>query len=287
MSRIIYVNGRYQPYYKAYIHAEDRGFVFADAAYEVCEVFGGQLVDSERHLKRLQRSLGEMMLKIEHSPHALLMIMKEIVRRNRVQDGALYLQISRGMAKRNFIFPPPETTKPTIVCWARSQSRTIGNEKALKGIRVKTVPDMRWQRVDIKTVGLLASVLARQEAFEQGAEEAWLYDTYRCITEGAASNAWIIDQSDHLITHPATQHILKGVTRDVVFDICQKLDLSIVERKFTIDEAYEAKEAFITAATALIMPVIQIDDYQIGKGKPGQKTLKLRDLFHHFAIVEA
>lgn len=283
MSRIIYINGTYQPYENATLHVEDRATLFADSVYEVIEIKSGNLVDQQPHIQRLQRSLDEIHLTTDFSLHTLPFIMRETIRRNRVKNGSIYIQISRGVAKRDFIFPDPQETPATIIMFARSKSPEAMNKKAEKGIKVITLPDMRWKRPDIKSTGLLASVLARQEAKQQGAEEAWLYNSEGIITEGAASNAWIINDKAELITHPANNEILKGITREGVMRAAKQVNLNFIERNFSKKEALAAKEAFISAATNLVMPVTYIDNEPINDGIPGPITLKLRSIFHEFA----
>lgn len=283
MSRIIYINGTYQPYENATLHVEDRATLFADSVYEVIEIKSGNLVDQQPHIQRLQRSLDEIHLTTDFSLHTLPFIMRETIRRNRVKNGSIYIQISRGVAKRDFIFPDPQETPATIIMFARSKSPEAMNKKAEKGIKVITLPDMRWKRPDIKSTGLLASVLARQEAKQQGAEEAWLYNSEGIITEGAASNAWIINDKAELITHPANNEILKGITREGVMRAAKQVNLNFIERNFSKKETLAAKEAFISAATNLVMPVTYIDNEPINDGIPGPITLKLRSIFHEFA----
>lgn len=285
MTRTIYVNGCYQPYNNALLHVEDRATLFADAVYEVVEVKAGKLIDQEAHLERLERSLSEIKLVTDFSIKTIPFIIRESIRRNRVKNGYVYIQISRGCAPRDFIFPSANETPATLIISARSKNPLKLDEKSKKGIKVITHPDLRWKRPDIKTTGLLASVLARQTAIEQGAEEAWLYNEDKFITEGAASNAWIVTKQDELITHPANQSILKGITREGVIRLTKELDLSYIERPFTIEEAKDAKEAFITAATNLVMPVTQIDEKSVNDGKSGPISLKLREIFHEFAQI--
>ncbi|GAA6212132.1 D-amino-acid transaminase [Hyphomicrobiales bacterium 4NK60-0047b] len=285
MTRTIYVNGCYQSFNKALLHVEDRATLFADAVYEVVEVKAGKLVDQKAHLERLERSLNEIRLVTDFSLRTIPFIIRETVRRNRVKNGYVYIQISRGCAPRDFIFPSVNETPATLIISARSKNPLKLDEKSKKGIKVITHPDLRWKRPDIKTTGLLASVLARQTAIEQGAEEAWLYNEDNIITEGAASNAWIVTKQGDLITHPANQSILKGITREGVIRLTKELDLSYIERPFKIEEAKEAKEAFITAATNLVMPVTQIDEKPVNDGKSGPISLKLREIFHEFAQI--
>lgn len=284
MSRIVFVNGRYVPYGEAAIHVEDRGFQFADSVYEVIEILDGNLVDEARHIARLERSLKELSIALPMSVKALGTILRETIRRNKVTDGSIYLQISRGSAKRDFIFPAPDVP-PTIVCVARPAVKGKSDTQALTGISVITMPDIRWARPDIKTTGLLPQALAREAARQAGAKEAWLVDNDGYVTEGAASNAWIVDHEGRLRTRPAEKGILRGITRSVVIDMAKARGIEIVEEAFLVAEALNAEEAFVTAATALIMPVVRIDGQKIGDGKPGKLTKDLRKAFHSHAEI--
>ena len=287
MSRIVYVNGRFRPYMQAEIHVEDRGFQLSDSVYEVCEVLNGHLVDEARHLARLDRSLGELDIKLSLTSKSLGLIMREIIRRNLIRNGLVYLQISRGAAPRDFIFPNRDV-KPTVVCIGRSISRTKNDAIAARGINIITVADERWKRVDIKTTILLPAVLARQKARMEGAYEAWLVDEAGMVTEGAASNAWIVDEDGALITRPCDDHaILRGVTRTVLIELAEREGIKLVERAFSVAEAKSAREAFVTGASTLVMPVVKIDDAKIGEGVPGAFTLKLRALFHTQSEIAA
>lgn len=284
MTRVVYVNGQYQPYAEATVHAEDRGFQFGDAVYEVCEVRGGRLVDESRHMQRLARSLGELRIPEPMSAGAWRRVMRETIRRNRVRDGLVYLQVSRGARPRDFLFPP-DHVKPTVVCLARSVSHARLEAAAAAGIAVKTVPDTRWTRCDIKTVMLLASSLAKEAARSEGAREAWFVDDDGLITEGASSNAWIVDKEGRLITRQIDNAILRGVTRTTLIDLLRREGIEFVERPFTVEEARAAREAFITSATNFVMPVVRIDGKPIGNGAPGILSLKLRSEFHTAAEV--
>jgi len=282
MTRIVYVNGAYHPYDQASVHVEDRGFLFADGVYEVCEVKAGHLIDERRHIDRLHRSMDELRMTAPMSRRALGVIMRETVRRNRVREGLVYLQVTRGATRRDFAFPPDDTP-PTLVCFARSVSSAGRTGPATKGIGVVTMPDIRWRRPDIKSVALLPNALARQAALDAGAQEAWLVDDEGYVTEGASCNAWILTENGELVTRPAGTGILRGITRTVVVEVIEKRGLELVERAFTVAEAKAAKEAFNTSATGLIKPVVAIDGAMIGEGKPGPLTLELRSLFHDFA----
>lgn len=286
MTRVVYVNGRYLPYGEASVHAEDRGFQFGDAVYEVCEVRGGRLIDETRHMQRLDRSLGELKIQLPMSRGAWSRVLRESIRRNRVHDGIVYIQVSRGAGPRDFLFPPTDT-RPTVVCIARSVPRTKGDGAALKGIAVKTVPDIRWGRCDIKTVMLLPSAMAKEAARAEGAKEAWLVDREGYVTEGASSNAWIVDRDGNLITRQADERILRGVTRMTVIDALATAGLKLVERPFTVEEAKQAREAFITSATNIVMPVVRIDETAIGNGAPGSIATRLREIFHMTAETAA
>lgn len=284
MTRVIYVNGRYLPYAEAHVHAEDRGFQFADAVYEVCEVNAGRLVDETRHMHRLARSLKELKIPAPMTSGAWSVVLRETIRRNRVLNGLVYLQVSRGAGRRDFYFPPAEVT-PTVVCLARSIAAAKGAAAARQGIGVKTMPDIRWGRCDIKTVMLLPAVLAKQAALAEAAREAWLVDARGYVTEGASSNAWIVDRDGRLITRQIDNAILRGVTRTTLLDLLERQGLKLVERAFTVEEAKAAREAFVTSATNVVMPVVSIDGKPVGNGFPGLLTLKLRADFHAVAEI--
>ncbi|MFZ5738468.1 MAG: D-amino-acid transaminase [Pseudomonadota bacterium] len=283
MSRIAYVNGRYLDMRRASVNIEDRGYQFADGVYEVCEVRGGRLVDMPRHLARLQRSLGELRIKEPMPLAALSVVMHEVVRRNRVNDGIVYLQVSRGVARRDHGFPA-ESVKPAVVVTARSIDPAKGQANAARGIKVITLPENRWPRVDIKSTALLPNVLAKQAAREAGAYEAWYVDRDGYVTEGSSSNAWIVTKEGRVVTRSADAGILAGVTRAVLIDACEALQVRVEERPFTPAEAASAAEAFVTASSQLVMPVVSIDGQPIGDGKPGALAKRLREQFHRFAV---
>jgi len=282
MSRIAYVNGRYLPQSEAKVAIEDRGYQFADGVYEVCEVRGGRLIDERRHMARLDRSLNELRIARPMSAAALAIVLRETIRRNRVHDGIVYLQVTRGVARRDFPFPSADT-RPSLVVTARSNDLERLEQIASEGIAVVTVPDIRWQRVDIKSVALLPNVLAKQSARDQGAREAWLTDAQGRITEGASSNAWIVSREGKLITHPLGRDILPGVTRSVVIDVIKAQGLAFEERAFTLEEAYAAREAFITSASQIVLPVVSINGRPVGNGAPGLIATGLRRDYHRFA----
>ncbi len=286
MTRVVYVNGKYAPYAEAAIHVEDRGFQFADGVYEVCEVRDGCLVDERRHMRRLSRSLRELGMTEPMSSKALGVVLRETIRRNRVKNGIAYLQVTRGVARRDFAFPSPAVA-PGVVCFARSLSRSKGEKKAASGISVITVPDIRWKRVDIKTTGLLAQALARQQAKDAGADEAWMVDGQGFVTEGASCNAWIVTSAGILVTRPAESGILRGITREVAMEAARGKGLRFEERPFTVEEAKSAREAFQTSASGLVMPVVRIDGHVIGSGKPGDIATELRKTYHSVAEISS
>ena len=282
VSRIVYVNGRYVLRRDARVHVEDRGYQFADGVYEVCEVHRGALKDEERHMARLEYSLAELRISVPMTRAALGVVLREIRVRNGVENGLIYIQVTRGVAARDHAFPV-KPVRPSLVVTARSVDPEKGEAMARKGISVAAIPDLRWKRVDIKTTSLTPNVLARQAAKEKGAYEAWLIDQDGMVTEGAASNAWIIDQAGTIITHPVDHAILRGVTRTTLIDIIKAQGLRLEERKFSLEEAYAAQEAFITGATTLVMPVVAIDGRKLGEGAPGPMAGNLRALFHQKA----
>jgi D-alanine transaminase len=283
MSRIAYVNGRYRPHRDACVHVEDRGFQFADGVYEVCEVKDARLVDERRHMARLMRSLGELRIGLPMTLPALSIVLHETVRRNRVHNGIVYLQITRGEARRDFAFPAPETL-PSVIVTARSHDPAKAEATAAEGIAVITALDRRWARPDIKSVSLLPNVLAKQAARDAGAREAWLVDAKGYVTEGASSNAWIITADGEVVTRPtADNSILNGISRAVVLDAMAACGLAFKERAFTVAEAKAAREAFVTAASQIVQPVVRIDGTPVGDGRPGPFALSLRREFHGHA----
>jgi D-alanine transaminase len=282
MSRIAYVNGRYQRWRDATVHVEDRGYQFSDGVYEVCEVRGGRMVDERRHMTRLERSLGALRIAMPMSPAALGIVLRETIRRNGVVDGIVYLQITRGVARRDHAFPPSGTT-PAVVVTARSLDGSGNEAMAEKGIAVVTVPDNRWGRVDIKSIALLPNVLAKQTAREQGAREAWFVDRDGKVTEGSSSNAWIVTGDGKVVTRAADSAILRGITRDVLIGAISVQGLTFEERPFTVAEAIAAREAFLTSATQIVMPIVKIDGKPVGEGRPGPVARALRQVFHRHA----
>lgn len=282
MPRIAYVNGRYVRHAAAAVHVEDRGYQFADGVYEVCEIARGFIVDMTGHLDRLDRSLRELRMAWPLDRSALVQIIREVIRRNHVHDGLVYLQVTRGVAPRDHAFPT-KPVRPALVITAKRINPKAAAKKAEAGIAVVTVPENRWERVDIKTVGLLPNVLARQEAIDAGAQEAWFVDPDGSVTEGASTNAWIVTADGKLVTRPADFGILRGITRGTVFRIAEKLGLTIEERTFSVDEAQEAREAFVTSATSVVTPVVSIDGKVVANGHPGSVARSLREAFFEIA----
>jgi D-alanine transaminase len=282
LPRIAYVNGRYLPARDALVSIEDRGYQFSDGVYEVCEVRGAAIIDERRHLERLRRSLDALRIALPLTPRALAVIMRETIRRNRVGDGIVYVQMTRGVARRDFAFPPPGTV-PSLVVTARSLDMRGNERKARQGLAVITVAESRWARPDIKSVSLLPNVLAKQAARDHGAAEAWFVDRDGRVTEGASSNAWIVTQDGKVVTRPADNGILRGITRTVLIEAIKAQNLQFEERPFTVAEAYGAREAFVTAASQIVMPVVRIDDRAIGGGLPGPVATALRVCFHRHA----
>ena len=278
MSRIAYVNGQYVPHHEAAVHVEDRGYQFADGVYEVIAISRGALIDEEGHMVRLERSLDELRIKRPMGRPALAHIMREVVRRNRVVDGLIYMQITRGVAPRDHGFPAD--VEPSVVMTAK---RTKPASPALMrdGAKAITIPDIRWERCDIKSVALLPNCLGKQQAREAGALEAWQVDERDgTVTEGTSTNAWIVTRDGEVVTRAANHAILNGITRIAVLDIIERQQgLKFVERAFTVEEAKNAREAFITSTTAFVTPIVRIDDAVIGDGKPGSVARGLREAY--------
>ncbi|THF60011.1 D-amino-acid transaminase [Ollibium composti] len=282
MPRIAYVNGRYVVHRDACVHIEDRGYQFGDGVYEVCEVTRGFVVDTVRHLDRLNRSLSELSMAWPMARKALVVVMREVIRRNGVVNGLVYVQVTRGVAGRDFVFPSPDTP-PSLVVIARKFNMDAVAKRVENGLKVITVPENRWDRVDIKSTGLLPNVLAKQKAKEAGCQEAWFIDTDGMVKEGGSSNAWIVTKDGVLVTRPADHGILRGITRTTMFDVAEKLGLKIEERKFSVAEAKAAREVFISSATTIAMPIVEIDGATIANGHPGSITLSLRQAFFDVA----
>jgi D-alanine transaminase len=276
MSRVAYVDRQYLPHRLAAVHIEDRGYQFADGVYEVMAVVAGHLVDEEPHLARLARSLSELRIAPPLCNPALKIVICEIIRRNRVRDGTVYLQITRGAAPRDHAFP--KVPKPVLVVTSRSR-KPADRRAAESGVAVITIPDIRWRRCDIKSVALLPNVLGKQQAREAGAYEAWLVDDKGHVTEGTSTNAWIITANGSVVTRRADSAILNGIARLAVLDIIHREGYRFAERPSTVAEAKTASEAFLTSMTAELRPVVKIDGDPVGGGVPGHFSLRLRELY--------
>ena len=261
------MNGRFIRHSQAAVHIEDRGYQFADAVYEVIAIVNGNLVDDALHFERLERSLREIGIEMPFSRAVFRLKITELLRLNRLVDGSLYLQISRGVAPRNHKIPGP--MRPAVVMTMRPMPR-VPDEIVVNGVPVITVPDIRWKRPDIKSVALLPNVLAKEQAVQRDVYEAWQVVADGIVTEGTSTNAWIV-KNDTLITHPAASAILNGVTRLALLKIAAELDIGLEERPFTVDEAYAADEAFLSSTSAFLIPIVRIDDRQIGAGTPGPR----------------
>ncbi len=274
MSRIVYVNGAFLPEEEGKISIFDRGFLFADGVYEVTPIVNGRLVDYDPHMERLARSLKELSMAWPCTPEELRKVHEELVKRNNLKEGVIYMQVTRGVADRQFNFP--KETKSTLVAFTQAMA-LIDNASARTGVKIITTPDLRWLRRDIKTVMLLAPVLGKQAAYEKGANEAWQVED-GLVTEGTSSNAYIV-KNGKIITRPLSNRILAGCTRRSLFRLAQEHGVEIEERAFTVSEALEADEAFLTSASQFVMPITEIDGHRVGGGQPGPVTRKLRDIF--------
>ncbi|MER2267288.1 D-amino-acid transaminase [Methylobacterium oxalidis] len=281
MSRTVYLDGRFVPFAEARVPIMDRGFLFADGIYEVSAVIEGRLVDNAAHLARLDRSLAEIGIRNPHSSEEWTRLQTELVASNGVREGLVYMQVTRGVAERDFAFPAADTP-PTVVMF--TQEKAIrANPLAERGARIVTVEDLRWKRRDIKSVALLAQVLAKQAAASAGVAEAWMVED-GAVTEGSSSTAFIVTGDNRLITRPLSTAILPGITRQAVLRLCAEADLRIEERPFAVEEALAAAEAFYTSASAFVMPVVAIDGHPIGDGRPGPHTRRLRELYMGMAL---
>ena len=283
MARIAYVNGRYRPLHNATVAAEDRGYQFADGVYEVIKVLDGRACDLERHLDRLGRSLAALDIALPMTRRALESVLFETLRRNRLTNALLYVQITRGAAPRNHLFP--KRARPSLVITVR---RPVfpGERERDEGVGVITRPDLRWGRCDIKSISLLPNVLARQSAAEEGCREAWLIDRAGMVTEGSASNAYIVDASGRLITHPLDERILGGVTRSVILELARQDGIEVVERPFSLDEAHGAREAALSSTSSWLLPVTAIDGRPVSNGMPGHVVRRLMALYGgHLGVV--
>ncbi|MBV8412508.1 MAG: D-amino-acid transaminase [Alphaproteobacteria bacterium] len=280
MARYAYVNGRYVDHRTASVHIEDRGYQLADGVYEVVGVREGRLIDEQPHIDRLDRSLRELRIAWPVSRATLGFVIRELMRRNRLTDGLVYIQVTRGVARRDHAFPT-KPVKPALVLTTKNAKRAEAEPGP--GVAVKSHPDIRWERCDIKTVALLPNVLAKQAARESGAYEAWLVDGQGRVTEGASTNAWIVTQDNELVTRQSDNGILAGITRGTLKSLAKDLQLKIVERPFTLAEAKQAKEAFVTSATSFVLPVVKIDGETVGDGNVGPTARRLREEYVRFA----
>jgi D-alanine transaminase len=278
MTRTAYVNGVYAPLNAPLLSVLDRGFQFGDSIYEVWAIRGGRLFDEPEHMARLKRSLAELRIDLPLTEPALRAVMRETIRRNRVRDGIVYVQVSRGAAPRDHVFPSPPP-RPTLVVTAKSLDRAALAKRAESGVKVISVPEARWARRDIKSVNLLPNVLARQAANEAGAFEAWFVDADGYVTEGTSSTAWIVDAAGRLRTRGLSHDLLHGVTRAVLMRLAGERQMKVIEEPFTVAEAKAAREAFISAASNPATPVVAIDGVPIGNGEPGQIALSLRAFY--------
>lgn len=274
--RIVYLNGAFLPFEEARVPIMDRGFLFADGIYEVSAIIDGKLVDNAAHLARLDRSLGEIGIRNPHDAAGWEKLQTELVARNGVREGLVYMQVTRGVAERDFAFPKAGT-EPTVMMFTQAKT-VLANPLAESGARVITVEDLRWKRRDIKSVALLAQVLAKQQAAEAGVAEAWMVED-GAVTEGSSSTAFIVSRERVLVTRPLSTALLPGITRASVLKLAAEADLRVEERLIPVAEAYEAQEAFYTSASAFVMPVVEIDGRSIGDGRPGPLTRRLRELY--------
>jgi len=279
MPKIAFVNGSYRNIHKASIEIEDRGFQFADGVYEVIALTNDVLIDLDFHLDRLNRSLTEINIKWPMSRESVMAICAEVIRRNRLTQGSLYIQITRGVTARDFSYP--NGIKPSLVIYGRRSRNNQTSSKA-HGIKVISTKDIRWGRCDIKSISLLASVLAKTQANDKIAQEAWLLNEDGFVTEGASSNAWIVPRPNVIQTHPVNSSILSGITRLRTIKLAQEQSIKVIERPFSINEAKKAKEAFLTSSTLFVQPIVDIDGSQIGDGKVGSTTKTLINSYLDF-----
>ncbi|MEM7443997.1 MAG: D-amino-acid transaminase [Pseudomonadota bacterium] len=280
MPRFAYVNGRYVRHRDAAVHIEDRGFQFADGVYEVVAIQNRRPVDQVGHLDRLDRSLNELQISWPMSRTALELVMRTLLQRNAIVDGIIYLQITRGVAPRDFRFPKAAT--PTMVMTTRQMNLSPAGRME-NGVNVVTIPDIRWKRRDIKSVALLPQALGKQQAAEAGAFEAWQVDDDGSVTEGCSSNAWIVTQDDVLVTRQASTRILNGITRLSILRLAEEAGITFEERPFTVEEAQSAKEAFLSSATTYVTPVTRINEQPVGDGRPGPLAKRLRQAYWAYA----
>lgn len=284
MEQIVYLDGAFVPVADAKVSVFDRGFLFADGIYEVSAVLDGKLIDNDAHLARLERSVGEIALPLPETLQRIVEIQKELIARNSLRDGLVYIQVTRGASiPRDFVFP--KQARPTLVMFT-SEKDIVNAASAKTGIAVKTVQDIRWARRDIKSVALLAQVLAKQAAAEAGCQEAWMIEDGK-VTEGGSSSAFILTRDDVLVTRQNSSAILPGCTRKAVTKLAEERQLRIEERAFSIAEALAAKEAFVTSASLFVQAVVRIDGQTVANGKPGPMTNRLREIYIEFARATA
>ena len=277
MKDITYINNKFIEHTKAKVSIEDRGFLFADSIYELISVFKKEIIDTDQHLNRLNSSLKKIKIKYNFNKKKFKKIFKKLIKLNNIVNGYIYIQITRGVAERKHEFP--KQYKPTTIIFTK---HLIINKKMYeKGVKIITIPDLRWLRRDIKTTALLPNILSKQLAVEKNAFESWFIDNGN-ITEGSASNAWIIKNLNTIVTHPANNKILKGVTRDTLIKILKKNNFNVIEKPFNLIEAKNAKETFLTSSTLSVLPVIKIDNYNISNGKPGNITKKIMHLYNNY-----
>ncbi len=277
MTRTVYVNGDYLPENEAKVSIFDRAFLMADGVYEVTSVLGGKLIDFEGHKVRLERSLNELEMSKPEEFDQLLDIHRELVRINEIEDGLVYLQVSRGAADRDFLFPDPETTKPTLVMFTQNKPGLANSPASQKGMKVISIEDIRWGRRDIKTVQLLYPSMGKMMAKKAGCDDAWMIQD-GLVTEGTSNNAYIV-KGNKIITRQLSNDILHGITRAAVLRFAREAQMEVEERSFTIDEAKDADEAFVTSASAFVMPVVEIDGVSLGDGTPGSVAKRMREIY--------
>jgi D-alanine transaminase len=276
MSRVAYVSGRYVPITEPAIRIEDRGYQFADGVYEVAKVIDGRLCDIDRHFDRLERSLAELAIPMPMSRRALAAVISETLRRNRLRTATVYIQVNRGVAPRNHAFKA--SLKPSLVVTVREAKFPTRREME-EGVGVISLPDERWAQCHIKSVSLLPNILAKQQAAKAGCREAWLVDDGGFVTEGSSSNAYVVDRDGRIVTRPLGREILGGITRSVVLELARREGLEVVERPFSLEEAKQAREAFLTSTTSLVLPVTEIDGQPVANGRPGSVTRRLAELY--------
>lgn len=284
MSRIIYVNGQYVPYRQAYTHIEDRGYQFSDGVYEVIAVMNSKFVDLDWHIDRLEYSLAEIRMKLPCPRSAICIILEQVIFKNRLQKGMIYLQVTRGIAPR--AFPFPKKASPSLVVTAQAFDHQGFSHIHRDGVKAITVPDLRWKRPDIKSISLLASVQAKQQAYDAGAYEAIFMTEDNYLTEGSSSNLWIVNRDGILQTHPVNQKILAGITRQRLISLCEQKGITVLEKPFTLAEFYEAQEAFFSASNSCIIPLVSVNDKDIGVGRVGPFTRQVQDMYFQFAQGE-